>query len=219
MPQEIRDKISRAQIERHRRNRGNEIAQPDRKRCTKCKRMKIVPDDYQMRKRTLKSGEVRLYPAGECRECSRKRSAEWREKYVLSLPPEQRRKVYRKWSRSRNQAKRRRYQRDYQALQRRQQGIPVRGSWKKYRNQSGPTVPRDPFVEWLLNSDEVKRIGFKELARRVGSNESRFRVIARGHYKKNGAVYSVKNVSLELIDRCLMATGSKTMIHDLYPDL
>lgn len=77
-PPEVREKISRAQQERHRKLRAHGV--PPKKRCSRCGVVKDSPKEFGWQKRTLKSGEVVYYPRSMCKVCIRAKGAAYRER-------------------------------------------------------------------------------------------------------------------------------------------
>lgn len=159
MTPELREKISKGQTERHRRQRATMLdAEPvTKKKCSNanCRRAGQwlqVPEDFYMRRRKLKSGGIRIYPSGECKECSRARADAW----IAAKPPEERKKLYAQWNAKRDRKKRNRYQREHQrltAIEEAEKGERIlRGPWKRYRDEPEPDerVPARGFIKWYV---------------------------------------------------------------------
>lgn len=147
------------------------------------------------------------------------RSAAWRAKQRREKSPEELTAMYRRWNTNRDPQQRNQYQREYQAMQRRKAGIPVRGPWKKYRDEKREVVPREPFAEWISKNGGASRV-----ARLINVDESFLRRIVNGEQylrDRNGKLkkYKVKNVSVDLVDRCLIEAGQPEMLAVLYPSL
>lgn len=159
MDQELKDKISAGQVARHRRQRASvaEVDPPDKKKCSnsRCRRAGQwlrVPDDFYMRRRRLKSGGMRVYPSGECKECSRERADKWKK----GLGPEEAKRRQTLYNKQRDRAKQRRYNREHQrllAIEAAERGERVlRGPWKRYTNEPQPRmlVPARGFIRWYV---------------------------------------------------------------------
>lgn len=171
MDQELKDRISAGQVERHRRQRAAvaSVDPPDRKRCSnaRCKRAGKwlrVPDDFYMRRRKLKSGGLRVYPSGECKECSRARADRWKK----ALGPEEAKRRQDGYNAKRDQEKKKRYNREYlrlKAAEAEARGELVRrGPWHRYRDEPQPRVlvPARAFIRWYVDErtrmDQVLRV-------------------------------------------------------------
>lgn len=234
-PQEVRDKISRSQRERHRRAREQLGPPPDRKRCTQCKEWKRVDiedrsqSEFQIRSRKLTTGEIRYYPSGECKECNAARAAAWRESKrqegALS-------DLQREWNSRRDPEHRKAYQREYQAFLRREQGMEMRGPWKRYRKfalKLDPKLPIEPFQNWIreraafyvkredlppVRPGDVAGLGF--LANLCGISDRTLRRYLDGYeIDKKGRRRELTHVPLGTVDQCLTREGS-TFIFELY---
>jgi hypothetical protein len=129
------------------------------RRCTRCKKMKSIENDFHKIKRRLRNGQVREYPRSHCKDCSNENIAQWR-----AANPEAARKKNREASERRRKdperwEKERKYQREYKRMERALKGSSSRGPWKKYRHEleeeTSPMVDGGPFLEfWLsLNGD------------------------------------------------------------------
>ena len=211
MERETRMKISRAKREQHRRARNSAVAQPDRKKCSRadCERAGqwlIVPDDFRMRKRKLKGGEVVVYPAGECNVCARKRADIWRDKFIAEHGEEAWKARVKEWNSRRDREKKNRYNREYGRMRRAEMGMESRGPWRKYRHEMLERlkmVPVEPFVKWFqsLNgtSPTEKQLGDR-LARAV-------RRATSGETKK---------IRLDIVDDVGVIAGYPHIIHTLY---
>jgi hypothetical protein len=219
LDEELRRQISEGQIRRHRRAR--EQCPPIRrgtKPCSKCGERKIYDLDnteqseFSIRKRKLKTGDT-LYPAGECRECSNARAAAHREKLRAEGTLSEKQK---EWNSHRDREHRKRYQREYQAQLRRQQGIPVRGPWKRYRDNSHELVDRRPFMEWLEEWQTITGVADRELGRRVQFVDETAEVDAVA-----GRIQQLRKgqgtVTIEFVDLVLVAAGMSGHLSQLYP--
>lgn len=86
-------------------------------------------------------------------------------------------------------------------------------------------VPVEPFRKWLTKYS--KEVHITTLAEAVGKDESVLRrilnnTVQRKKYRtRDGEVryseYYQKNVTIDLVDRCLIAAGGDTMLWELYP--
>lgn len=165
LDEDMRRRISEAQAARHRRIRleQDQFAVTE-KRCTVCRLVKRVPDDYVMRRRTLKCGEIRVYPSGECRQCGAARREKWKADYIAKHGEEAWRKKQRQHSKGRDKKKRRRYSREYGRMQRMEQGATPRGPWLKYRDEVGSIPGR---------REKVSSIPFQQWWRSIGPDRRR----------------------------------------------
>jgi hypothetical protein len=118
-------------------------------------------------------------------------------------------------SKPENREKLRTYSREYDTIQRRKNGVPYKGPWRKYR-EPDERVPREPFVDWLVNHQPLSTM---QMADALGINDRQLRKIIQGREMKKGKWYPIETVSLDLVDRALIATGNTWHIRDLYPDL
>lgn len=216
MTEETKKKISEAKIRSYEKLREQYPERPDKKRCSQCKEWKSVDyndtklSEFPIRKRKIASG-VNFYPAGECKACNAERSAKWRENKRAEGVLTERQK---EWSSRRDHEYRKRYQRDWAADKRRREGVKPRGPWKKYRDMT-EKVPVRPFSSWIQETFSSPG----ELARIMGVDEKRIRHIVQEEYTKNGKVYPYKNISVDFVDRALVATGGNTHLSELYPHL
>lgn len=93
----------------------------------------------------------------------------------------------------------------------------------RLRVRTKKLVDVGPFRQWLLKWHSYPGNHWTTLANAVGADESRLRRIANATPYKvyNGSkeyIYSEgqKSVSLDFVDRCLLAAGGETMIWELY---
>lgn len=195
-----KQKISKAQIERHRRQRAQQGPPPDHKRCSKCNKVKRVPEDYYMRKRKLASGEIGVYPAGECKVCSRARADAWRD----SMTEEERKRKQAEYNQARidkDPDEFRRKQRDWSRDARIRAGVKPRGPWKRYREQESQIlVDADPFTEYCRE----RKLGPMALQHLTGIDESFFR-------------HKRKQIELRIVDLVMTANGDHDQVSVLYP--
>jgi hypothetical protein len=212
-----REAISRGQRERHARNHVLAPPLPETtKRCSKCGHVKKVnlidasASDFPIRTRKLVSGERRRYPAGECKMCNNKRAADWRQKLRDEgrLAAEQAR-----WNQNRDAEHRRRYQREYQRMQRVEQGVTPRGPWKRYRNETNSPVvyvSADPFLDWLDEAMAIQGMTDLALAEKVGVDP---RVLYRLRHENKR-----RRIDLALADSLAVAMGMPQIVAVLFPD-
>lgn len=181
------------------------LGEPTHKLCTKCRLMKPI-HLFTMRKRTLASGEVRQYPAGECKKCASERAAEHREKLAEEGKLREREREY---NSRRDPEQVREYNRVYQAEQRRKEGVPVRGPWKKYRqeNRGGELIDVTPLAEFL--EEQVHRHGRSAVCLAIGLSKRRlFDIIERTY----------PTIELQNADRLLIGLGYPEQLAILYPE-
>ena len=175
------------------------------KRCTKCLKYKRVPEDYVMRKRTLKSGEVRKYAAGECKECGALRREKWKQDYIAEHGLEAWRDLQRHYSRKRDKEARKKYNREWWRMTH-GKGTRV---WKRYEHEKdgGHKYPRVPSrqLRWFWDTEMTEQQ--KALVR---SNENFYRALRR-------AMYDQKNVELRAVDELGVMIGRVELISYLYP--
>jgi hypothetical protein len=151
---------------------------------------------FPIRRRQLKSGGDRLYPAGECKECNSKRAAAHREKLRREGTLSQKQK---QWNESREPEHRREYQREYQTIQRRQAGVPARGPWTKYRKTTRVMLNAEPLLRYLEDLDmSLLHDNLQHVVRRARQN---------GHLELSSA------------DALLLALGAEHMMVALYGDV
>lgn len=211
---EHRANQSKGQIERYRRGREQEVDQPTEKRCTKCKKMKPVPDGYVMRKRKLATGEIRHYAAGECKECGKKRAAAWRAKMKAEGKMTEIDRRHKRTYINKDPDRYRRMQREAGAAQRRKAGVPEKGPWRKYRNENGKggKLPLGPIQEWLVEQAKIHEI--TSIAAATGVSDRQIRRIITG---KDGDG-PVKSVSVDLADKIFHGLGATEEMAILYGD-
>jgi hypothetical protein len=205
LSQAHKDAISRGQIARHQKARSQEVERPDKKRCTACNEWKRVPDDYTMRKRTLASGEVRKYPAGECKKCSAERAAKWRDNLRAKGELKERQQEY---NLRRDPEHKREYNREYSAMRRRAEGVKSRGPWKKYRDQGRTALPVEPLAVFL--EELVYRHGMGAVALAAGVDQRRLFSIVEKEYS---------TITLEVADRILTGLNYPEQLVILYPEM
>ena len=204
--------ISKAKIESFKKRKAQHPdVLPDHHKCTRCGEIKRVPEEFSLRKVKLKSGLVHIYPSPECRACALERSREYRKRFTK----EEWRAKEKKWNLTRDQEKRREYQREYDTIRRRKAGAKVRGPWKKYRETTPTLVDIKPFRKWL--KEKAKYYGGPgPLAKKCGVEQRYIRIIISGYTWKDKKKYPIKQVSLSYVDLCLLNEGS-TRSHELYP--
>jgi hypothetical protein len=211
MSEEDRQKISEGQVRRHLRQRQQIVAEPDRKKCSRpdCPsqgRWLKVPDDFPMRKRKLKCGEVRRYPAGECKLCNRRRADEWKAKIIREQGIEAWRAMNKRWNDKRDKEHKRKYNREYQRIQAALEGRRQRGPWKKYAHELDERlklVPAEPFVQWfqsLNGSTPTESQMGPRLARAV----------------RRATSGEIQKIHLDIVDEVGVLVGQTYLIHTLY---
>ena len=192
------------------------------KRCSQCgetKRWDVAKRDeseFCIRTRRNKSTGKVLYPAGECKTCTKRRSARHREKLRAegTLSESQRR-----WNANRDAEARRAYQRQYGRERRALEGATPRGPWKKYRHELESKVPRvqvAPFIEW-----------FDEWRTATGKPEQdvcrHFEALTglesgTGQRMLHRFRHTQKMAGLDAIDAFCVAMGMPDQLTVLYPD-
>lgn len=206
MPEDAKRAISEGQARRHARVREGEVGQPEpeRKRCTQCGEWKDRKEEFPQRRRELKSGVTRIYPAGECSGCQAERSAAYREKLRQDGTLAERQ---REWNSRRDREERNRYQREYGATRRRQKGAAARGPWKKYRGGRQATLlDPAPLLEWLEGYRRARVMSVSELTRRLGVDERDLRRWRAG-----------QRITLAAVDQITSALERPELAATLYP--
>jgi hypothetical protein len=208
MSEELKEAISRGQIERYRRT--EEIVDRDAvksKVCTVCRTSKRVPEDYVMRKRKLKSGGVRTYPSGECNQCANDRKTRWKEEFIAKHGHEAWLERQRRYNSNRPSEERRRYQREYGRMRRIEEGATPRGPWKIYADESGGRLgymmmPAKPFIDFWKTVGQVDR-------QRVSENLRRS--VRRAEESEQ------ENIEFSVVDAVSVALGLPGLVQELYP--
>lgn len=209
LTQEHREAISRGQIERYRRaQKAQDHFAVTSKRCTKCREVKRVPEDYSMRKRVLKSGEIKYYPAGECLSCAGIRREAWKRKFIEEHGIEAWRSKQRLMNASRDPEKKKRYNRQYSRERRREAGVPERGPWKRYRDDTNPTgkgkkVTAAPALQWWNAQTPSIR---QHIRRADESLHVEFHAISRGDRL---------NIDIVFLDRLSVVMGDPSLVGTL----
>lgn len=226
MSAELREAISRGQIERHRRQREALKDAPPitTKICSRCKEPKRVPDDYVMRKRKLKSGDVTRYPSGECNECARKRKQNWADRNRETVRERQRR-----WNANRDPEHRRRYQRDYQRMQRVLEGVTPRGPWRRYRHEleadAAVKLDAQPLIDEIAgrwrNGMETYDLNLERMRVDMGKPTINDLVVWTGiHQSTIGDILRGQRfVRPHEAETILRAFGREDRLLELYPEL
>jgi hypothetical protein len=209
LTQEERDAISRGQIERHKRQRAQQDHFAiDRKRCTQCGEVKRVPDDYYMRKRKLKSGEINIYPPGECKDCSRARADAWKQKYIEEHGLEAWKEKERQWNRGRSPTKRRRYAREYSRLRRIEEGATPKGPWKKYENEVGMPMSKPKIGEGIVSAYPFRQ-WWEGLPAEMKMQLRQDPVLQRSIHR---ALNESLNISVDTLDNIAIALGDPGIV-------
>lgn len=86
----------------------------------------------------------------------------------------------------------------------------------RVRGKGKESLDVGPFAEWLKENYPDNE-GLIDLARRAGVDHALLRRIVRGKYISHGRTYSVKGISVDYVDRILVADGNVTSIASLYP--
>ena len=133
-----------------------------------------------------------------CKPCEAKRVAAWKQRKV----DEGTWAEYVKNKKPKNTNKIRRYQREYKAAKRREQGVPARKSAKETR----VVVPVEPISVLLhLLEESYTR---EEISIRSGVEERRLYDIAN---------LAVPNTSIDNVDKLLMGFDRESDLNELYP--
>lgn len=208
---------SKGQIERYKKARAQAVAEPDHKRCTKCKKMMRVPEDYVMKERTLASGETKKYAAGECKFCGRKRAAAWREKKKAEGVLAELDRKYKRNYINKDPERYRRMQRESSAASRRKKGIPEKGGWLKYRDTPRQdTLPLEPLSKFMREFfSQPTAPSLQEAASAIGVDESRLRRLM-AMAESNGT--PIVNVTSDMADRILLGIDRQEMLPILYSE-
>lgn len=220
MSDEDKQKISEGQLRRYARVREMHLPEPDRKKCSRpdCERRGQwlkVPDDFPMRKRKLKCGEVKRYPAGECKQCNRRRADEWKAKIIREQGLEAWQKLNKRYNDKRDPDHKRRYNREYTRMRRIEQGVTPRGPWKKYRHEVEERmklVPVKPFVEWFQSLN-----GSTPTEDQMGDRLSRAVRRAINGGGESAESLEDRRIHLDIVDEVGVLVGEPFLIHALYP--
>lgn len=170
------------------------------KRCSKCGEVKSV-QEFSTRRFWLKCGLVSLRPESACKECVNERMrARYRQLKAEGRDPAAvQRKRYARLSEA-AKAKSRQRHRERLAIKRREEERPVRGAY----NGNGQAIeqPLDvaPLVEFLDEIDCPARI--------PGMDPRHLYALRNGERAK---------VTLETVDRILLALDCPGKLHELYP--
>lgn len=203
----------------------------DKKRCSGCKEWKLIPDDYYMRKRQRVNGDIAISPPAKCKKCSiekaKVRGAKWREKKratgELTL-------YTKRWNQNRAWTEKRRiYNKEYKAIQRRKQGIEPRSN-KASSIRSSIMVPVGPFQEWIIKKTKEYELdnvlsssgtaGLNILGEVCQVSDRTLRRFLAGEEiaKNTGTKRKITEIPLDTVDKCLTNEGS-TDLWELYPSL
>lgn len=219
MPEAEKQKISEGQIRRYRRGEKEmPYKLPEKKRCSKCKKNKVVETSFSVRPRKIKSGDTRLYADAECKKCVAERTKKWRERKRAEGTLAEIQKRYREDITDEQRDRRREYNREYQAIKRREKGMKPRKTLRRLKDRK---VERMPIVK--LVEKEMKRVGWtrSEVAHRAGIDPSRLDRIMNGEEKtkktKSGIV-KIKVVGLDIVDKLLHALDRHEELTMLYPE-
>jgi hypothetical protein len=226
MPVAQKKKISEGQIRRYR--RGEEqmpYKLPEKKRCSQCKKIKVVETSFSVRPRKIKSGDTRYYADPECKKCVAERTKKWRDKKRAEGTLSKIQKGYRQNISDEKKKERREYNREYQAAKRREAGVKSRGALLKYRDKgSGRRVKSKPFTDFVKEIARDRGYDNKELATRTGVDPSQLERILkeyeRKRNKKTGRLRKVilDKVTLGLVDQILAGLDRSEMLTILYPE-
>ena len=173
--------------------------EPTHKPCARCKKTKAIAEFPEIKKK-LASGVVAIYPHSYCRTCEAKRVADWKQKKMAEGTWDE----YRRRSEAgRDRGKVRRYQREYLAIQRREEGIDGNGHVIAEPECRLPAAPLAAFLK-ELEADESRTT----LAGRCGVNERRLYAIVSGEQE---------SVSLNAADAILTGLGFQEKLDEFYP--
>lgn len=204
MSPELKEAISQGQIKRYMlASKDQDEFAVTQKKCTVCLEWKDVPGDYTMRKRKLKSGVIKHYPAGECLKCANDRRKRWKQNYIDKHGLEAWKQYQRESSAGRDKEVRNRYNRERGRLQRLEEGAKPRGPWKKYRDESGGSlglvfVSSSKLRQWWESLDvETKTL--------IGAHDSISRSIRRACYEQD-------NVELCVLDSIATLMGDPNLV-------
>jgi hypothetical protein len=203
----------RLRAERERRKITDII--PDKKPCSGCRQVKPI-NNFTMKRRMLKTG-LKVFPSAKCKACEAARQREIRRQRKETMTPEEIREMHRRWNANRDPEKRRAYQREWKTIQRRKAGAkPNRVTLERFVKPE--TVPLGPFMAWVRATFDIEN-HLPEVADTLKISERRLRTLNAGYEWKNGKKYVIENISVDVVDRALLAYGGTTFLWDLYPEL
>lgn len=203
--QKVFEARSKAMQKRARKDLSNPARMdPTHKRCTKCKEWKLLAE-FSIRRIKLKTGVTTVYPEASCKACKNRRN---RENYERRRETGEQREVEQRIRENRTpeqKARRRQTAREYETAQRRAAGIKPR-NFSKPRDERS-TVPVEPIAP-LIEVLEEQGLNQKEISIQSGVLERRIYAIRN---------FETPTVSLEVVDRLLLAFGMQEALEDLYP--
>jgi hypothetical protein len=205
-------------------------ALPEKKRCSSCRKWQ-PSSAFVIRKRKLKSGATSVSLNAWCRKCTSAGTKRWRkEKKARGEMAQLQSQYYEKWyaglSPKRREAKNR-YQREWMATRRREEGRSVTGSRTvKQELQSGDRLDPLPLIEMLE----------RELPRLAKDRNEANAQQGMGDFLSNGTgilaeisgvsprrLYALLHgeqelVALSTVDKILSGLGLPHMLPILYPE-
>lgn len=204
---ETKQRISQARKRQYRESLELRLAEPDRKRCSKCAKIKPVAEFY-LRKYKLKSGS-RKGPESACKACTNKQNRRWRERKKAEGVDMT--ALWRKSNAARESAERKKARlarrRELQALKRREEGCRVLGSRYPQRPNEGEYLEIEPLALFLEREMEIR--SFEAISEAAASNQRQLSGILAREYK---------TVSLRVVDEFLSGLGVPHELHTLYPE-
>lgn len=224
IPDDVRKKISESQIARHERARQAAVDKPRLKQCSSadCDRVGQwlrVPEDFYVKRKRLKSGEIVNHPSGQCRHCEAKRRHKWRQEFIAEHGEEEWKKVNKRWNANRDPERTRKIRRESRRINDALIGRykSPRGPLKKYLHELTeplPLVPAKPFVDWFLSLN-----GARPTEDQMG--ESLARNVRRAVHGGHDSVSDVerRRVHMETVDAVGILAGVPHLISALYPNV
>jgi hypothetical protein len=171
----------------------------EKKKCSKCGIWKDRAQDFSHRRKQLKSGLVKKYPAGECKDCRRIMRQEYEKRVGRKKVQEMRRKAQQKYFQN---PEKQRMRRESDRFARAMRGINVQPI-KKYRHEL------EEYMEFV--DPEPFRQFLEEAGWPIFDGKSTISRYVRGFKERE-----YKQVHLEKIDLVATAMGRPEIVHILY---
>lgn len=226
---ESKANISAGLVAFYERERAARLREPDKKRCCACETWKPLTDFSPSREK-LRSGRISIRPASRCKKCAAAAGRAYRAKLkAAGVDMAARDKRY---NETRDKKKVKQRAREQGMFQRREEGKPTTGGWKKYRHngelETGQKaqangVHIEPLASFL--EGEVQR----EDAELDTAHANAMADTARGLIAKRCGVpvrrlYSIltreyPTISLDIADRIFTGLGCPEQLQVLYPDV
>lgn len=207
---EFGERITKAHVERFRREVAERQAEPDTKRCGACGETKPIAA-FAVKREKLKSGYIAVRPVSYCNPCNSARVKAKRDKEIaegVDVSAREREKKRRRAADPQKREMDRRYQREWATNKRRQEGRKNNGGWHRYRRRETYSfLPVGPIAVFL--EERIGKEGISRIARATGVPERRLHGIRHREQA---------TVRLSSVDAILSGLGCPELMHELYPD-